>query len=495
MKKKRLNFAEINEKCLNPYIEYKLKSEINKKKKQKKIFENNLDKNNSKIKIIENNENIKIKNLIKDINESMNIKENTNDNKGNSIDLNGNININKNNKIENDKIEEPISSPITEKIQNFDEIEANINFSEIQIQNQENIIIDDIKNSPILERKESTDTIFSSHKNIKEVKSEDFKILKILGRGSFGKVCLVEYLPTNEIYAMKSLKKDLLIQEEKIESTLLEKEILETTNHPFIIKLIFCFQTEQRINFVMPFIPGGELFQHLKKVKHFGEQKVKFYAAQIAIAIQYLHDMGYIYRDLKPENILIDEKGYLRLTDFGLAKKIKEGEKTNSFCGTPEYLAPEIINGEGYDKNVDWWSYGILIYEMICGIPPFYVQDLEKMYNLIKSEKIKFDKKFLVSKDAKDLILRLLEKKVENRLCFNNGIEDIKKHPFFKSIDFDSLIKKEIEAPYIPIIKNNTDVRNFDELFTNEKLDMSNIASKNINLVKENQYKFDKFTH
>ena len=413
------------------------------------------------------------------------------------IELNKNMNINVNKKIEhfptdNYPIEEPISPSNSDKNKKFDELDDNINISEIE-KLDNNIINSDIKSNPLLEKRESPDTLLSSHKNIKEVKIEDFKIIKIIGRGSFGKVCLVEYLPNPEIYAMKSLKKDILIKEEKIESTLLEKEILETVNHPFIINLIFCFQTEERINFVMPFIPGGELFQHLKKVKHFGENTTRFYAAQIAVAIQHLHDMGYIYRDLKPENILIDEQGYLRLTDFGLVKKVKNGERSNSFCGTPEYLAPEIIKGEYYDKNVDWWSLGIIIYEMICGIPPFYLRNLQKMYELIKNEKIKFDKKYLVSKDAKDLITKLLEKNVENRLCSHNGIEEIKNHPFFKSINFDELIKKQIEAPYIPTIRNSTDVRNFDELFTNEKLEMSTIASKNIDLVKENQYKFDKF--
>ena len=177
-----------------------------------------------------------------------------------------------------------------------------------------------------------------------------------------------------------------------------------------------------------------------------------------------------------------------------MAKKIKPGERANSFCGTPEYLAPEIISGNGYDKNVDWWSFGILLYEMICGIPPFYLQDVNKMYFLIKNEKtIKFDKKFLVSKDAKDVITKLLEKNVEDRLCSHFGIEEIKKHPFFKSIDFDAILRKEVEAPFIPRINSSTDVQNFDEIFTNEKLEMSNITSKNIDLVKENQYKFNKF--
>ena len=462
LKRKRLKYAEINEICLNPYIEYKSKKDLNKKKSSKKIRK----KENKEEEIIKD-----------EINESNDIKNNQNE----KIELS----------INEDK-EEPINDVNFEKMEQFGGVEETL--SEIQ-NKEENIIIDEIKENPLIETKPSIDMIASSHKNKKEVKNEDFKLIKIIGRGSFGKVCLVEYLPTHEIYAMKSLKKDLLIQQEKIESTLLEKEILEKINHPFLINLIYCFQTEQRINFVIPFIPGGELFQYLKNIKHFGEEKAKFYAAQIAIAVQYLHDMGYIYRDLKPENILIDEKGYLRLTDFGLAKKLKKGERTNSFCGTPEYLAPEIIKGENYDMNVDWWALGIIIYEMICGIPPFYVQDLEKMYYLIKNEKIKFDKKYLVSKDAKDLITRLLDKNVENRLCSHNGIEEIKKHPFFKNVDFDAIFRKEVEAPYIPKISNSTDVRNFDELFTNEKLEMSTIASKNLDIVKNNQYKFDQFIY
>ena len=493
IKKKRLNFAEINEKSLNPYIEYKTKTKDIKKKPQKAI--KNKKKEKTKHQNLDDRINISIND--EEIHKSLNMNEQTND----KIELNENMNLNSNENLnkkienfpnDNYPIEVPLSPSINDKNKKFDDLDDNINLSEIE-KLDNNIINSDIKSNPLLEKKESPGTLFSSHKNIKEVKMEDFKLIKIIGRGSFGKVCLVEYLPNHEIYAMKSLKKDILIKEDKIESTLLEKEILETVNHPFIINLIFCFQTEERINFVMPFIPGGELFQHLKNVKHLGENTTRFYAAQIAVAIQHLHDMGYIYRDLKPENILIDAQGYLRLTDFGLAKKVKNGEKSNSFCGTPEYLAPEIIKGEYYDKNVDWWSFGILIYEMICGIPPFYLRNLKKMYDLIKNEKIKFDKKFLVSKEAKDLITKLLEKNVENRLCYHSGIEAIKSHHFFKSINFDELLKKKIEAPFIPTIRNSTDVRNFDELFTNEKLEMSSITIKNIDLVKENQYKFDIF--
>jgi serine/threonine protein kinase len=334
--------------------------------------------------------------------------------------------------------------------------------------------------------------MFSSHKSIKEVKLEDFKILKIIGRGSFGKVSLVEYIPTNEIYAMKSLKKDILIEQEQIENTILEKNILENINYPLLCNLIFCFQTEERIYFIMPFLSGGELFQHLRKFRTFDEQKVKFYSSQIALAIEYLHNKGIIYRDLKPENILMDEKGYLRLADFGMAKKLNNNEKAMSFCGTPEYLAPEIIIGEGHDKNADWWSFGILIYEMLCGLPPFYVENLERMYELIKSGPLKFPKRITLSDEAKDIIKKLLERNVKKRLGYN-GIKEIKEHPFFKDIDFNLIEQKKIPAPFIPKINDKMDVTYFDEEFTSEDTGMSFIPEKNLDIIKANQDKFKDF--
>lgn len=249
--------------------------------------------------------------------------------------------------------------------------------------------------------------MFTNHKNVKSVVLNDFKLLKVIGRGSFGKVTLVEFKPTGEIYAMKALKKDILIEQEQIENTLLEKEILQSINHPFLCGLVFGFQTEERIYFVMPFLSGGELFQHLKKFRTFDEEKVRFYGSQIALALDYLHKQGIVYRDLKPENILMDEYGYLRLADFGMAKKLSGNEKAMSFCGTPEYLAPEIITGEGHDKSADWWSFGILIYEMLCGIPPFYLDNVEKMYDLIQSGPIRFPKKIPLSSDAQDIITKV----------------------------------------------------------------------------------------
>jgi serum/glucocorticoid-regulated kinase 2 len=257
-------------------------------------------------------------------------------------------------------------------------------------------------------RNTRSSTIISNDKVFKEVKLEDFHVIKVIGRGSYGKVCLVEFKHNNESYAMKSLKKDILIDQEQIESTLLEKKILESIDHPFLVGLVFCFQTEDRIYFVMPFLRGGELFQHLRKFRIFDEEKVRFYSAQIGLGLENLHNYGYIYRDLKPENILMDDEGYLKLADFGMAKQLKEkDEKAMSFCGTPEYLAPEVVSGEGHDRSVDWWSFGILIYEMLCGIPPFYSENIEKMYELIQTAELRFPKKIKISSDAQDLIIKV----------------------------------------------------------------------------------------
>lgn len=205
------------------------------------------------------------------------------------------------------------------------------------------------------------DVIIINDKNIKDVNLNDFQIISVVGRGTFGKVCLVEYKNTGELYAMKSIKKDMILDTEQLDNIILEKKILQSVNHPFLCKLEFCFQTEDRVYFIMNFVRGGELFQHLKKSKVFDEKRVRFYAAQIGLALEHLHSKGIIYRDLKPENILMDEEGYLQLADFGMAKTLKKNEKALSLCGTPEYIAPEIINSEGHDYMADWWSYGILM--------------------------------------------------------------------------------------------------------------------------------------
>ena len=320
------------------------------------------------------------------------------------------------------------------------------------------------------EEKKRKNTLFSRHKTIKSVELDDFQIMKVLGRGTFGKVCLVQYKPTKEYYAMKSLKKDVLLDMDQVQSTILEKKILQSLDHPFLVGMVFCFQTEERIYFIMPFIRGGELFQHLRTEKFFKEDKARFYAASMGIALEYLHNHGIVYRDIKPENILIGEDGYLKLIDFGMAKMLKGNEKAMSFCGTPEYLAPEIITGEGHNRAADWWSYGILLFEMLCGIPPFYCENTERMYDLITNAELRFPKRIQLSENAKDLIKKLLIKKQDKRLGVEKGFEEIKSHPFFQGFDFDALLAKKLEAPFIPVLKDSLDVGNFDEEFTSEEI-------------------------
>ena len=346
------------------------------------------------------------------------------------------------------------------------------------------------------EKKEKTKkvgTIFSTHKTVKNVTVDDFKIIKVIGRGSYGKVCLVEFKQTKELFAMKSLKKNVLLDEDQVESTLLEKNILQSLDYPFLVGMVFCFQTEERVYFVLPFIQGGELFQHLRKYKYFPEKNVKFYASIIGLSLEYLHKKGIVYRDIKPENILLEKDGYLKLIDFGMAKILKGDEKTNSFCGTPEYLAPEIITGEGHNRMADWWSYGTLVYEMLFGIPPFFNENVETMYELITNKELRFPKKFNVSDEAKDLLRKLLVKDQKERFGNNGGFDEIKKHPFFKDMDFEALEAKKIEAPFKPVLENSFDVTNFDDEFTSEELVSSEITEKNMDLIKRNQDQFDEF--
>jgi serum/glucocorticoid-regulated kinase 2 len=291
---------------------------------------------------------------------------------------------------------------------------------------------------------------------------------------------------------MKSLRKDVLLDNDQVESTLIEKKILENLNFPFLVGMVWCFQTQERIFFVMPFIQGGELFQLLKTLKKFDENQVKFYAAIIGMSLNYLHNNGIIYRDIKPENILLENDGYLKLVDFGLAKFLKKNERTSSFCGTPEYVAPEIIIGEGHDANADWWSYGILVYEMLFGIPPFFNDNNEKMFDQILNSDVRFPKKIKISEEAKDFICKLLVKDEDKRLGAN-GFDEIKNHPFFKDLNFDDLLEKKIKAPFTPTVDGKLDIQYFDKEFTNEEVKDSLIPEKNLDYIKRNQSQFDEF--
>ena len=312
------------------------------------------------------------------------------------------------------------------------------------------------------------------------VNYNDFEINKVIGRGFIGKILLVKYKKDGKYYAMKMMRKDQIISEELQDNILLEKNILIESQNEFILSLSFFFQTKERIYFITPFIKGGDLYHKLKKDKFLKEDLVKFYSAQIIIALQYLHDLGIAYRDLKPENILLNEDGYIKLCDFGASVKLHGTEKDYNFAGSPEYASPEMINYQGHTVMTDWWSLGILIYEMLYGFTPFFNLDKDRMYDLIINGSISFPEyytnnenneeenqiEYNISEEAKSLIIKLLEKDPGKRLG-REGLEEIKKEPFFYGIYFDDISKKRYKALFIPDINEKDLTNNFEEEYLN----------------------------
>ncbi|EEB11858.1 cAMP-dependent protein kinase catalytic subunit, putative [Pediculus humanus corporis] len=288
---------------------------------------------------------------------------------------------------------------------------------------------------------------------------EDFDRMRTLGTGSFGRVMLVKNKKTGLFYAMKILDKSKLVRLKQVEHTLYEKRILSSIHFPFVVYMEFFFKDNSYLYFVMPFILGGEMFSHLRKLGKFEENLCRFYAAQVVLALQYLHHLDLVYRDLKPENILIDRNGYLKLTDFGFCKIVSG--RTWTLCGTPEYLAPEVILSKGYGKSVDWWSLGILIYEMAAGYPPFYANDPMKIYEKIVSGKFRFASNF--TPDIKDLIKNLLQVDLSRRYGnLKNGVEDIKGHKWFKNVEWLNLLNHMVEPPFMPKVRSPGDTSNYD---------------------------------
>ncbi|KAL4466816.1 hypothetical protein ABPG74_010413 [Tetrahymena malaccensis] len=317
-----------------------------------------------------------------------------------------------------------------------------------------------------------------SRKKNKKISVKDFQLKQVLGKGSFGKVVLVEKKDTKELYAMKILKKDYIQYTNQKFNTQQERDILVKMNSPFIVKLHYAFQTADKLYIVMDFMIGGELFYHLRRSPIFTEEKAAYYSAEIILGIEALHSNNIIYRDLKPENILIDHKGHLRLADFGLSKKgVKDHERTNSLCGTPEYLAPEILLNNGHTKMVDWWSLGAILYEMLTGAPPFYNKNQKQMFKDRFLKPIEMKEWF--SPAAKSLLSGLLNINPELRLGFK-GIQEIKEHEFYASLNWDKLYKKEIPPPYKPKLSSKYDLSHFSKQFTTETVKDTPYCGKTI---------------
>jgi len=297
---------------------------------------------------------------------------------------------------------------------------------------------------------------------------EDFEFLKVVGKGSFGKVLQVRKNDSGKVYAMKILKKQQLVKRRQVAHTKTERKVLEDIDHPFIVSLRFAFQSDTKLYLILDYFTGGELFFHLKTIGRFDENRTKFYAAEITLALECLHKNTIVYRDLKPENVLLDEDGHVRLTDFGLSKESVQGKLlTHTFCGTPEYLAPEVIHGAGYGQAVDWWSLGTLIYEMLTGLPPFFNQNLHVMYEKIVRAKLTFPSYF--SSNAKQILSELLDRSPKTRLGTANDSQGIKDHVFFSDIDWVALFNKEVEPPFKPkVTEGKMDVGNVDDEFKQE---------------------------
>ncbi|KAI9824507.1 MAG: cAMP-dependent protein kinase catalytic subunit [Sarea resinae] len=315
----------------------------------------------------------------------------------------------------------------------------------------------------------------------------DFSIQRTLGTGSFGRVHLVQSKHNQRFYAVKVLKKQQVVKMKQVEHTNDERRMLSKVKHPFLVTLWGTFQDSKNLYMVMDFVEGGELFSLLRKSqvgdedysvysayysiyefmdsleeKRFPNPVAKFYAAEVTLALDYLHSMHIIYRDLKPENLLLDRHGHLKITDFGFAKEVPD--ITWTLCGTPDYLAPEVVASKGYNKSVDWWSLGILIFEMLCGFTPFWDGGSPmKIYENILKGRVKYPP--YIHPDAQNLLQQLITPDLTKRLGnLHGGSKDVMRHPWFQEVTWERLAKRDIDAPYVPPVRGGVgDASQFDK--------------------------------
>lgn len=303
----------------------------------------------------------------------------------------------------------------------------------------------------------------------------NYELMRVLGEGSFGRVKLAKNLNTKAYLAFKQLKKYDIIKFKQVDHLKNESYILANINHPFIVRMEGMSQDRRFLYIAMEYVQGGELFTYLRSIGKFPPSQACFYAAQVTLMFEYLHSHNVVYRDLKPENLLIDTEGYLKLTDFGFAK-IVDG-RTYTLCGTPEYIAPEILTSKGHGKGADWWTLGVLMYEMLTGIDPFNDEDPMVIYQNILKGSIKFPKKF--DKDARSLIKHLLESDLSKRYGnLKNASQDIKTHRFFDFINWKQLLQKSMISPYKPVVKSSSDTSNFGIFSSNDEYLVTPIKEK-----------------
>nr|XP_039252725.1 cGMP-dependent protein kinase 1-like [Styela clava] len=327
------------------------------------------------------------------------------------------------------------------------------------------------KLAPVTERPSTT-----SRQLLQDVSLKQFESIAVLGQGGFGKVELVCLDNRDTSYALKCMKKSHIVETKQEEHVYSEKNIMMQCHSSFIVRLYRTFKNERYVYMLMEACLGGELWTRLRDETKFPDSRAKFYTACVVEALDYLHQKGIVYRDLKPENLLLDKNGYVKVVDFGFAKMIQPGERTWTFCGTPEYVAPEIILNQGHDVSADYWALGILVFEFLAGNPPFNSADAMRTYRMALRGIDAVEFPLHIKKPAQNMIKRLCREKPTERLGnFRKGIDDIRNHKWFTGFDWKGLQRGSLQAEYIPIISSAVDTQNFDKFErVNEKVPSEN---------------------
>ncbi|KAI9320512.1 kinase-like domain-containing protein [Dichotomocladium elegans] len=329
--------------------------------------------------------------------------------------------------------------------------------------------------APLQRHKSSNNRSILAQRKTSRFALTDFRVLRTLGTGSFGRVRLMRSKRNAQYYAVKILSKKEVVRLKQVDHTNNEREILMQIAHPFIVNLWGTFQDHQNLYMVMDYVPGGELFTLLRRMRTFEPRFARFYAAECLLAIAFLHSQHIVYRDLKLENILLDCEGHVRLTDFGFAKRVED--RTWTLCGTPDYLAPEIIELKGYTKAVDCWALGVLIYEMLAGFTPFEDVNVVRQYEKILQCKYKIPAHF--DKQVRDLLRRLLTADLTCRLGnLRRGCLDIMDHPWFAGVDFELLAERKVKPPFVPQLRWEGDTSYYDVYDEGKSTDATNTATE-----------------